>query len=131
MKLAELLAILDPALAQRIAQGGYEEVAAVLAKRGEHLHAAVLWETTWDFEAACASYLRAHALLDALRCALSSNDATLADQAISAITAGPVATRREAESLLRQRGQSGLLASLLSTPDADPAARSGYISRNV
>ncbi len=128
MKLAEVLKLLEEDLITRIDRGDYDGVARLLEDREDHLHAAVLWETTWDFERACQAYLAAGALIDGLRCALSTSNTALADEVIQAFASASAPERSAAEALLRRRKRSGLLASLLSRPGGDPSAHSDALA---
>jgi len=129
VKLAELLKLLEPELVKRIDRGDYDDVAQLLEDREDHLHAAVLWETTWNYERACGAFIEGGALLGALRCALSSSNSSLADDVIRRVSSSASPSdRTAAEAILRQRRRSGLLASLLSGPDADPSARSDALA---
>lgn len=120
MKLAQVRSRLDEPTAARLDEGAYAEVAATLEAAGEHEAAASLWEMTWDFDRACAEYLRAMLPVHALRCALESSDPARADEVITALAGAPESDRDEAVALLRRRKRSNLVASLLSRTSADP-----------
>jgi serine/threonine protein kinase len=128
---ATILAQLDPSLRRRLDAGEHEAVARELAEAERFAEAGAVLEQIWDFRGAALHYLRAPALLDALRTAIEDGTPPTLAAVFEALAArrGDLELLRSAAELLERRGRHQDAARALELAQADPEDRAAALAK--
>ncbi len=113
---------LDAAELAMLRDGEHERLAALLRKHGRAGLAGWVLEQIWSFESACAAYLEAGQLLDALRMAIELPRSDTLDHVIGLIERSELDrpdTLDAAVAVLERRGRHAEVARLLTASGAD------------